>query len=176
MDRKKLLWVDLEMTGIEPEYDVITEIAVVVTDYNFNELDRYEAAIKHPSELVQPLFDANSFFDQNSDDFKQLREAMDNGKSEEQVITEVGQLIDRNFKGLALLAGNSIHQDRRFIRKWWPEIDAKLHYRMLDVTSFKIIMEHKYNLSVAKSEKHRALEDIYESIHELKVYLEHYKR
>jgi oligoribonuclease len=70
------------------------------------------------------------------------------------------------------LAGNSIHNDRNFIKRWWPEVDELLHYRMLDVSSLKIIMQGKYGLSFEKNDAHRAYDDIQASIAELQYYLE----
>lgn len=74
-----------------------------------------------------------------------------------------------------LLAGNSIHQDRRFIVNEWPRLDAQLHYRMLDVTAWKVVFEGKFKKKFAKPEEHRALSDIRGSIMELKYYLEKVK-
>jgi oligoribonuclease len=72
----------------------------------------------------------------------------------------------------AVLAGNSIHNDRIFIKKWWPEVEALLHYRMLDVTTLKIIMQGKYGYEFEKNDAHRAFDDIQASIAELQHYLE----
>jgi oligoribonuclease len=72
----------------------------------------------------------------------------------------------------ALLAGNSIHCDRGFIRHWWPNVEKRLHYRMLDVSAWKVVMIGKYGVEYTKLEKHRALDDILESIDEMKFYLE----
>ena len=71
----------------------------------------------------------------------------------------------------ALLAGNSIHMDRQFIRHWWPNVEKRLHYRMLDVSAWKVVMIGKYGIEYEKLEKHRALDDIRESIDELEFYL-----
>jgi len=93
--------------------------------------------------------------------------------NEQHVVSEFLPFVVRNFGNEpAVLSGNSIHQDRRFIRQWWPQIEDRLHYRMLDVSSFKIIMQTKYGKEFAKKETHRALDDIKESIAELQYYLE----
>ena len=92
--------------------------------------------------------------------------------AEQAVQNSFTEFIDKNFGNEpAILAGNSIHQDRRFIRQWWPQVDSKLHYRMLDVSSYKIIMQNKFGKEFTKKETHRALDDIKESIAELKFYL-----
>lgn len=175
MDKKHLLWMDLEMTGLDPKKDRIVEVACIVTDYNFVEKATYEAVIHFPDEIVNPLFDANEWF-LGTSQYDSLREHMKTGKKEEQVISELTTFIKKYFKkGGAVLAGNSIHQDRRFIRSWWPHVEELLHYRMLDVTSYKIIMENKYHIVVPKSDTHRALSDVRESIEELKVYIERMK-
>lgn len=80
--------------------------------------------------------------------------------------------MDEHFEdGPVLLAGNSIHQDRKFIDRWWPKFSRRLHYRMLDVSAWKVVMEGKYKKKFAKPENHRALEDIRGSIEELRYYL-----
>ncbi len=76
---------------------------------------------------------------------------------------------------LAVLAGNSIHNDRNFIKRWWPEVDKLLHYRMLDVSSYKILMQAKYGVEFHKKDVHRATADIQASIAELQYYLEQLK-
>ncbi|HSW90953.1 MAG TPA: exonuclease domain-containing protein, partial [Candidatus Saccharimonadales bacterium] len=99
------------------------------------------------------------------------------GKPESIVVDELTDLIHDQFASEpAVLAGNSIHQDRRFIRQWWPEVEALLHYRMFDVSSFKVWMQGKYGLEFEKKETHRALDDIDESIAELQYYLEWFRK
>jgi oligoribonuclease len=71
-----------------------------------------------------------------------------------------------------VLAGNSIHNDRKFIERWWPGLDLKLHYRMLDVSSLKIFMQGRHGVEFEKREVHRAFDDIQASIAELQYYLE----
>ena len=70
--------------------------------------------------------------------------------SEQKVAADFAKFIQKHFDEPAVLAGNSIHQDRRFMRKWWPEVDGLLHYRMLDVSSYKIIMQGKYGKEFVK--------------------------
>jgi oligoribonuclease len=95
------------------------------------------------------------------------------GKSSQQVESELSALIEQQFGNEpALLAGNSIHNDRNFIKKWWPQLDLKLHYRMLDVSAWKVFMQGKYGVQFEKKEIHRAFDDIQASIAELQYYLE----
>lgn len=89
---------------------------------------------------------------------------------------ELLAFLDEHFdEGPILLAGNSIHQDRKFIDQWWPRFAKRLHYRMLDVSAWKVVFEGKYHQSFKKAEEHRALEDIRGSIQELRYYLEKMK-
>lgn len=166
----KILWVDLEMTGLDPKKDVILEIAVEVTDFDFNQIASYEAVIKHPEAILtnmNPWADAQHA---RSGLTKLIRET---GRPEEEVKHELVGFIKAQFgKEKAILAGNSIHNDRLFIKRWWPEVDELLHYRMLDVSSWKIFMQGKHNISFKKPETHRAFEDIQGSIAELQYYLD----
>ncbi len=160
----KLLWIDLEMTGLNPTTQRIIEVAALVTDFEFNQLDKYEAVIHQPDSILDA---AEQWPRENMQDlFDQVR---DSQVGEEQVIAELAELIQRNFGDEpAVLAGNSIHQDRLFIRQWWAPVEKKLHYRMLDVSTLKIWIQGSQGEAFAKQEKHRALEDIEESIDELK--------
>lgn len=168
----KLLWVDLEMTGLDSKQDVILEVAAEITDFSFEKLASYEARVQQPKEIVVDRMQQNSWwadFPENRDSFiAKLEEATPS----EQVERELIQLIEAHFGDEpAVLAGNSIHNDRNFIKQWWPALDAKLHYRMLDVSAWKILMQAKYGLNFEKQEIHRAYDDIQASIAELQYYL-----
>lgn len=173
----KLLWVDLEMTGLEPEEDVILEVAAEITDFEFNTLASYEATVQQPREVVVERMQKNIWwkdFPANRDGFIAK---LDQGKPSEQVQAELIALLKEHFKDEpAVLAGNSIHNDRNFIKQWWPELDLKLHYRMLDVSSLKLVMQGKYGVKFEKKEVHRAFDDIQASIAELQYYLEWFKQ
>ena len=164
----KLLWIDLEMTGLNPEQHVITEVAVEVTDWDFKTLATYEAVIFHPDDVLDK---ANEWT--KAQDNGLLNQVRTSGRPEKDVVNELVACIQTQFGNKpAILAGNSIHQDRRFIRQWWPEVEALLHYRMLDVSGWKIVMCDKYGVTFDKQEQHRAAGDIRESIAELQHYLE----
>lgn len=169
----KLLWVDLEMTGLDANKDVILEVAAEITDFEFKTLASYEARVKQKRETVVERMQANVWWKDypvNRDDFISK---LDQGKPSEQVEQELIALIEEQFgQEPAILAGNSIHNDRLFISHWWPALDLKLHYRMLDVTSLKIIMQGKHGMEFEKKEVHRAFDDIQASIAELQHYLE----
>ncbi len=168
----KFLWVDLEMTGLDPTNDVILEVAAEITDAEFKTLANYEAIVGQPKEVVVDRMTKNIWwkdFPENRDEFIRKTET---GKPLEQVQSELIEFVESQFGGeLAILAGNSIHNDRNFIKQWWPEFDLRLHYRMLDVSAWKVVMQAKYGVQFEKKEVHRAFDDIQASIAELQYYL-----
>lgn len=169
-----LLWMDLEMTGLDARQDVILEVAAEVTDFNFKTLASYEACIKQPKDLVVERMQKNNWwadFPANRDSFIQK---LDSGKDPDAVEQDLIKLVAQHFGDEpAVLAGNSIHNDRNFIKQWWPALDLKLHYRMLDVSAWKIVMQAKYGVNFEKKDVHRAFDDIQASIAELQYYLEY---
>lgn len=167
-----ILWIDLEMTGLDPVEDRILEVGAIVTDWDFKEIAVYEAVKKvGPSLMKQRM--VGEFWDENTSVRDALMAQNESGKNGRTVENELLEFINEHIglEGKVLLAGNSIHQDRRFITNEWPRLDARLHYRMLDVTAWKVVFEAKYGKKFAKPEAHRALEDIRGSIDELKYYL-----
>lgn len=169
----KLLWVDLEMTGLDVNEHVIIEVAALVTDWKFNTLASYEAVI-HQSDEV--LAHANPWARDQHTKSGLLDRVRKEGKPEQEVTRELAELIREQFGSeSAVLAGNSIHNDRLFIKKWWPEIDGLLHYRMLDVSSLKIVLRGKYGVDFEKADTHLAADDIKASIAELEFYLQWFK-
>lgn len=172
---KKLLWLDLEMTGLNPATDKILEVAAVVTDWNFKLLDQFESGVGQNRQEIETLLAANSFAAARPVETKELIELSANAPSQAEIETKLTALVDKHFAdGPALLAGNSIHMDRQFIRNYWPKLEVKLHYRMLDVSAWKVVMIGKYGVEVKKKEAHRALDDIRESIAELQYYLNYF--
>lgn len=173
----KLFWVDLEMTGLDPKKDVILEIAAEITDFNFKTLGSYEARITHPRELVANRMQLNNWWQQyphNRDDFLNR---LDEGQDLKEVEQELIDFVEEHFGSeLVIMAGNSIWNDRLFVREWWPALDVKLHYRMLDVSSFKIVMQGKHGEVFEKKGVHRAFDDIQASIAELQSYLDWFKK
>lgn len=173
----KLLWVDLEMTGLDPKQDVILEIAAEITDFKFKTLASYEARIKQPQKIVLDRMQKNTWwreFPENRDEFVQK---LEEGTPLKQVEQEMITLIKEQFGNeLAVLAGNSIYNDRNFIKQWMPNLDLKLHYRMLDVSAWKVFMQGRHHEVFEKREVHRAFDDIQASIAELEHYLEWFKK
>lgn len=173
----KLLWVDLEMTGLESSEDVILEVAAEVTDFTFKTLASYEARIRHKREVVLDRMQKNNFWKEFPDNRDDFLNKLDQGKALRQVEKELVALVEAEFgREPAVLAGNSIHNDRNFIKYWWPALDLKLHYRMLDVSSLKVLMQGKYGEEFEKKDVHRAFDDIQASIAELQYYLERLKK
>jgi len=171
---KHILWLDLEMTGLSAEKDLILEVAAIVTDWNFKEIANYQGVVKNKIAILEKRLSANSvFWDSNIESRDGLLEQNNNGKSLSKIEDEILNFIDKNFEtGVpVLLAGNSIHIDRRFIFAHWPKLDARLHYRMLDVSAWKVVFDGKYHKKFAKPDTHRALDDIRGSIMELQYYL-----
>lgn len=173
----KLLWVDLEMTGLRPETDVIQEVSAVVTDFALKEIASYEAVVNHPRELLEGLMRENSWFLEHEANREAFLALAGTGKTDHDISVELAGFVNEYFGDEpAILAGNSIHNDRNFIRYRWPEFDSVLHYRMLDVSSWKVFMQGAYGVEYTKTESHRAHNDILESIAELKYYKQWLRR
>lgn len=172
----KILWVDLEMTGLDPKQDVLLEIAAEITDFDFKTLASYETLIKQPKDTVAKRMQANAWWKNYPTNRDNFLNNLDKGKPLAEVERELITLVEAQFGDEpAILGGNSIYNDRLFIKQWMPALDLKLHYRMLDVTSWKIYMQGKHGIDFEKPEVHRAFEDIQGSIAELQHYLEWFK-
>ena len=170
--RAKLLWIDLEMTGLDPLNDRILEVGAIITDWDFNEVATYEAVKKVGPELMKKRM-VGEFWEKFSDVRDALQLQNETGKNGRTVENELLAFVNEHLDGdePVLLAGNSIHQDRKFIENEWPRLNARLHYRMLDVSAWKVVFDGKYKKRFTKPEAHRAMDDIRGSIEELKYYL-----
>lgn len=168
---KNLMWLDLEMTGLEPAKDLIVEVGVILTRFDLVELARYETGIRHDERQLRALFDANEWSRNRPAETEAEIQTSLSGKRQEMVEEDLLKLIEQNFGDEPVyLAGNSIHADRGFIKQHWPKLHARLHYRMLDVSSFKLWWIGNGKFPYIKKELHTALSDIEESIAELKFY------
>ena len=171
MKKAKLLWIDLEMTGLDPVKDRICEVAAIATDMDLNEIATYEAVAKVDDQIIKTRM-VGEFWEKNSKSRDALIQQNATGKPIKTIEKELVEFLDQNFtKKEIYLAGNSIHQDRKFIEKEMPMLNKRLHYRMLDVSAWKIYFENAMNKKFIKPENHRALDDINGSIEELKWYL-----
>ena len=171
-----LIWLDMEMSGLDVERDKILEIAVVVTDPLLNTLAEGPVLVIHQDSKVLESMDS---WNTSTHGKSGLIERVKNSKLSESMATN--QLIDflkkHVGKGKSPMCGNSISQDRRFMAKHMPDLESYFHYRNLDVSVFKELAKRwKPNLieGFKKSGKHEALADILESIEELKYYREHF--
>ena len=170
MKKATLLWIDLEMTGLDPVRDRILEVAAVATDMEMNEIANYQAVVKVDDKLIQERM-VGEFWEKNKKARDGLTGQNANGQPIKKVEMELLDFVKKNFGKVVYLAGNSIHQDRKFIEREMPELNKVLHYRMLDVSAWKIYFENALNKKFIKPEEHRALDDINGSIEELKWYL-----
>lgn len=186
---EKLLWIDLEMTGLRPNRDRITEVAAIVTDFKLKEIASYSTGVKHPKNLLIELTKDSLWHTAQPSYTEAMIEHSLNGKTEVVVQAELLSFIEEHIglskkpqdffyqegslesKGEVYLAGNSIATDRAFIDVWWPQVTRVLHYRMLDVSTFKIWHQANGGVTFRKKNRHKALDDIRESIEELKYYL-----
>ncbi len=170
MKKAKLLWIDLEMTGLEPDKDKILEVATIATDMDLNEIATYEAVVKVDDNLIKERM-VGEFWERNKESYDALVAQNENGRPVKEVEGELLEFLDNNFGKEIYLAGNSIHQDRKFIEREMPDLNKRLHYRMLDVSAWKIYFENALDKKFTKRDAHRALDDINGSIEELKWYL-----
>lgn len=168
--KAKLFWVDLEMTGLDPVNDRILEVAVIGTNWCFDEIVRYKASVKVDSDIIKERM-VGDFWEKNKKVRKSLIDNSVNGKSIDEVEKDLLGLLKKHFDKEVYLAGNSIHQDQKFIEREMPKLSQKLHYRMLDVSSWKIVFGNIFNDELKKPEYHRAENDIEGSIEELRYYL-----
>lgn len=175
-DKNNLIWIDLEMTGLEPKTDVIIEIATIVTDSDLNVLaEGPTLAIHQPDEVLDSMDEwctnqhGKSGLTQRVKDSK-VTEA----EAEQQTIEFLKQYVEA---GASPMCGNSIGQDRRFLDKYMPELEDFFHYRNLDVSTLKELAKRwspEVAAGVLKKGSHLALDDIKDSIEELKHYREHF--
>ena len=164
----KLFWLDMEMTGLNPNTERLLEAAVIVTDNDFQNVASYETTVFQPEEILNNMDN----WCKETHGKSGLIARVASGISEEQLDTELCTLADSHFTGeKIILCGNTIGQDRKFVEKFLPLFSKRLHYRMLDVSSFKIVFENLLGKKFQKENKHRALDDIRESILELRYYL-----
>ncbi len=165
------------MTGLDPVVDKIVEVGAIATDFNFTKVAEYEVAIKTDTDFMRRRM-VGEFWEKNAATRDALITASsaDTAKELSVVESELMQFIQDNLDTASpiYLAGNSIHQDRKFIERAWPSLNKLLSYRMLDVSAWKIIFEH-YGVKFTKPEQHRATSDIIGSIEELKYYLKRVK-
>ncbi|MEM7081864.1 MAG: oligoribonuclease [Pseudomonadota bacterium] len=171
-----LIWIDLEMTGLDPFTDMIIEIATVVTDQDLNVLaEGPEIAIRQPRSLMDSMDEWNTRHHGDSGlTDRVLASSHDTRDAESATLTFLRQWVN---DGASPMCGNSICQDRRFMARLMPELEAFFHYRNLDVSALKQLALRwapAIAKGVVKENRHLALSDIHDSINELKHYREHF--
>src|SRR5688572_15780759 len=173
-----LVWVDMEMSGLVPDRDRILEVALVVTDANLDVIAEAPVFVVHQDDAVLDGMDAwNTSTHGKSGLVDKVRAStFTEAEVEARILDFLRPIV---ASGLAPLAGNTVHQDRRFMARYMPLFDAYLHYRIVDVSTLKELARRwrpDVIQGIAKEGRHEALADIYESIEELRHYRRHFLR
>ncbi len=175
-DSQNLIWIDLEMTGLDPDSDLIIEIATVVTDKNLNILAQGPVMAVHQSDAALAAMDEwNQLHHGQSGLIERVKaSAIDDAEAERLTIEFLKQWVPENTSPIC---GNSIGQDRRFLYRYMPKLEAYFHYRNIDVSTLKELAARwapEIKDGFNKQASHQALDDILESIEELRYYREHF--
>jgi oligoribonuclease len=170
-DANNLIWVDMEMTGLQPDSDRVIEIAMLVTDPHLNVIATGPVLVVHqPDEVLNAMDSWNKSTHAKTGLIERVRAStVSEAEAERQALAFLGAYVPQNTSPMC---GNSICQDRRFLARWMPSLEAYFHYRNLDVSTLKeLVRRWKPDLKgFSKEGKHEALADILESIEELKFY------
>ena len=177
-DQNALVWLDMEMTGLDPVNDRIIELALVVTNNNLEIIAEAPTWVVHqPEEVLGRMDEWNRNTHGKSGLIQRVKDSiMSEAMVEEQALDFMRRHVP---KSTSPMCGNSICQDRRFMARYMPTLEEWFHYRNLDVSTLKELCKRwKPDLAKGfkKHQKHEALADIYESIEELKYYREHFLR
>lgn len=166
---KKILWIDMEMTGLNDATDTILEVAAAVTDLDFNPKEEFHRIVFQQPEVLDRMDEWCRKTHKESGLTDQIAQGLPMEKVEEELLA----FIDRNYQKNqnVVIAGNTVGNDKRFIERLMPKLGKRLHYRIIDVSSFKEIFRNKYGVDFEKKKAHRAVDDVKESIEELKAYL-----
>ena len=177
-NQNNLVWLDMEMTGLSPDTDRIIEVAMVITDNNLDTVAEAPTLVVHQPDSVLDNMDSwNKSTHGKSGLIEKVKAStLDDATVEARMLAFLKEYVPANSSPMC---GNSICQDRRFMVRWMPQLEAYFHYRNLDVSTLKELAK-RWKPEVAKGlkkhGKHEALADIYESINELKYYREHFFR
>ncbi len=177
-DASNLIWIDLEMTGLDTQNDEIIEIATIVTDVNLNILAEGPViAVRQSQQLLDGMDEWNQRQHGNSGLLDRVKASeYDEARAEEETLAFLREYVPQ---GASPMCGNSICQDRRFLARTMPTLEDYFHYRNLDVSTLKELMSRwapALSGGFSKKSKHLAMDDIRDSIEELKYYREHFLR
>ena len=167
---EKLFWIDMEMTGLDVNKEVIIEVAALITNWEFKVLEQFESVVYQSQTYLDAMDDWNKKHHRDSG----LTAKVPFGQKQIDVENTLIAMVHKHFpdpKNRPILAGNSITQDRLFLDKYMPNFAKLLHYRMVDVSSWKVVFQNKLGKKYEKKNAHRAFDDIFESMEELKFYL-----
>ena len=174
-DPNNLIWIDMEMSGLEPDRDKVLEVAIVITDSKLNTVAEGPVLVVHQPDIVLDAMDAwNKKTHGGSGLVDRVKAST---MCEHDVQREMVKFLSEYLPpGVSPMCGNSVHQDRRFMARHLPDLEAFFLYRNLDVSTLKELAKRwRPELpQMTKHGKHEALADIYESIEELKYYREHF--
>jgi len=177
-DATSLIWIDMEMSGLDPDREKVLEVAIVVTDAWLNTVAEAPVLVVHQPESVLSAMDSwNTSTHAKSGLVERVRASVHTEADVERRMIEF--LVPYVPKGVSPMCGNSVHQDRRFLARHMPELESFFLYRNLDVSTLKELARRwRPTLldGLVKQGKHEALADIYDSIGELKYYREHFLR
>jgi oligoribonuclease len=175
-DNNNLIWVDMEMTGLSPDTDRIIEVALVVTDSQLNVVAEGPVlVVRQSNEVLDGMDKWNRSTHSKSGLIDKVKASRFNETEVEAQMIEFLKLHVPS--GVSPMCGNSICQDRRFMVRTMPQLEAYFHYRNLDVSTFKELVKRwkpEIASGLTKESKHEALADIYDSINELKYYRQHF--
>ena len=168
----RLCWLDMEMSGLVPDSDRILELALLVTDSDLNHLSEGKVlVVRQPDEVLNAMDSWNKSVHGKSGLIERVRVSnLNEAQAENEAISFLQGFVSA---GSSPLCGNSICQDRRFLARWMPRLEAYFHYRNLDVSTVKELVRRwkpEAMKGLVKQGKHEALSDILESIEELKYY------
>jgi oligoribonuclease len=174
-DPNNLIWIDMEMSGLNPEADRILEIAVVVTNPQLDTVAEAPVLVVHqPAAVLDAMDDWNKSTHARSGLIDRVKTStLSEAEAEDKMLAF---LLEHVPPGVSPMCGNSVHQDRRFLSRYMPRLEAHFLYRNLDVSTLKELARRwkpDIMAGLTKHGKHEALADIHESIEELKYYREH---